>query len=70
VVLVAVGNDDGADEIAPVAQVAPVRDDVVDSQHVRFGEHDACIDDEDVAAMFDAHHVLADFPQAAQGYDA
>jgi hypothetical protein len=27
------------------------------------------VHDEDIAAILDAHHILADFPQAAQGHD-
>ena len=46
-------------------QIAEVGDDVVDAEHIVFGEHQAGIDDDRVIAVLDDHHVLADFPQPA-----
>ena len=69
VILVAVGDDDGPDELFLVPQIAPVGDNVIHPQHVRLGEHDPCIHDQDIAAVFDAHHVLADFAQPSEGHN-
>ena len=69
VILVAVRDDNCAHAVFLIAQVSPIGDDVVNPQHVRFGEHDARVHDEDIAAVLNAHRVLTDFPQAAQGYD-
>ncbi len=51
-------------------QVAEVGDDQVDAPHIVLGDHHPDIDDQDVAAVLVQRHVLADFPQAAQGDDA
>ena len=69
VVLVAVGDEDGADLVLVLAQVGDVGDDEVHAGHVLFGEHNPGVDDDDVVAVLKGHHVLADFAEAAQGDD-
>jgi hypothetical protein len=66
VVLVAVRDDDAAQLVFVLEQVSYVRYEKVDSQHLVLGEHHAAVDDEDVFAVFDGHHVLADFAEAAE----
>ena len=70
VVLVAVGNDDTGDLVGVIAQVRIVGQDKVDAQHVELREHDARVYDQDVAVIFEKHHVLADFAQPTQRDDA
>jgi len=66
VVLVSVGDDDGAHLVLLVAQVAEIRDDVVDPEHVVLGEHDPGVDDDDGVPRFEGHHVLADLSQSSE----
>ncbi len=66
-VLVAVSEDDRLDVIGPVAQVFEIRQDEVDAEHLRGREHQTGVDHHDRAAVLDHHHVLADFPQSAEG---
>jgi hypothetical protein len=47
-----------------------VGDDVIDAQHIVFGEHNAAIYDQDLLAVFIEHHILPHLPQATQGNDA
>jgi len=61
VVFVTVGDDDAAHFFAFIQQVFEVGDDVVDAQHIVFGEHQAGVDDEDLVAAFIYHHILTDF---------
>ena len=68
-VLVAVGQADGADLVAAFAQPGDIGDDVIDAEHVRLGKHQAAVDDDDVVAVLIGHHVHADFAQAAEGDD-
>ena len=67
VVFVAVGDDNSAHLVDLVFQVSKIRDDVVDSEHIVFGEHDPRIDNQNVVAIFNGHHVLADLPKTPQG---
>jgi len=67
VVLVSVGDENATDAVPVVLQIGDVRNDQVNTQHVRFWEHDAGVYDNDVLAILQGHHVLADLAQAAQG---
>ena len=70
VVFVTVGDDDAAHLVAVLGQIGHIGDDVIDPQHVVFGEHQAGIDDEDFAAVFVHHQIAAHFTQPPQGDDA
>ena len=48
VVFVAVGEDDGADVVAVLDEIADVGNDDVDAEQLFFGEHQAGVDDDDV----------------------
>ena len=50
--------------------VADVRDDEVDAEHLLFGEHEAGVDGDHVVAVLEQHHVLADLAETAEGDDA
>ena len=51
-------------------QIGDIGDDQVHAELLGFGEGHAHIHDEDVVAIFDDGHVLADFPQTSEGDDA
>ena len=69
VVLVAVGEDDGADLVAVFDEVADVGDDDVDAEQLFFGEHQAGVDDDDVILPSEGHAVHPELAEAAQRYD-
>src|SRR6185369_13231268 len=50
-------------------QVGDVGDDQVNAEHMRLGEHQAAIDDDDIIAVLENGHVQADLPQPAEGDD-
>ena len=68
-ILVAVGQTDGADILAAFAQPGNIRNHVVDSGRVRAGKHQAAVNDDNVVAVLVGHHVEADFAQTAQRDD-
>lgn len=61
VIEMAVGEDDAADAIEFVFEVADVGDDVVDTEHVFGWEFDADVNNDDVVFVFEDGHVFADF---------
>ncbi len=69
VVLVGVGDDEGADPLAPVAQVGDVGHDEVDAVHLLLGEHESAVDDDDLVGELEDGHVLADLADAAERDD-
>ncbi len=66
-VFMPVRDDDATHFVALLRHIAEVRDDVIDTKHVVFREHDPGIDDQYIFAVFNGHHVLADLPQATKG---
>ena len=70
VVLVPVGQHDGAHLVAVLGQVADVGNDDVDAQQLLFGKHQAGIDDDNVVLPAEGDAVHAELAQAAQGDDA
>src|SRR5271157_332153 len=66
VVLVGVRQDDGADPLAVLAQISDVRNHHVHAQQFGVGKHETAVDDDDVAAILDRHHVHAELTQASQ----
>ena len=60
------GEQDGSDFVAVLDEVADVGDDDVDAQELFFGEHEACIDDQDVVAPLEHHAVHAELAQTAE----
>ena len=69
VIFVAVREHDALDAVTVLQEIGDVRDDEVDAEHVLRREHQSCVDDEDVVAEAKNRHVLADFPESAQGDD-
>ena len=66
-VFVSVGDEDGPHPRGTLPQIGDVGDNQVYPQHILFRELDPAVDDDDVVAALQGHHVLADFPQSAQG---
>ena len=66
-VLVTVGQDKPHDAVAVLEDVGHVREDDVDAGKGLVGESDAAVDDEDLIALFEHEHVLADLQRAAEG---
>ena len=69
VVLVGVGDQERPDVGLALAEVGDVGDDEVDAEHLLVGEHQAAVDDDDVVAVLDDVHVLADLPHPAERDD-
>ena len=53
-----------------ILQILEIGDDVIDPQHVIFGEHQPGVYDQDILTVFVDHHVLADFPESPQWDDS
>jgi hypothetical protein len=70
VVLVGMGDQERPDLVAVLLEIADVGDDEVDAEHLLVGEHEAAIDDDDVVAVLEHVHVLADLPHPAKRDDA
>ena len=70
VVLVGVGDEERPDLVAVLLEIADVGDDEVDAEHLLVGEHEAAVDDDDVVAVLEHVHVLADLPHPAERDDA
>ncbi len=69
-VLVAVGQDDAADLVAVLGEIGRVGHDQVDAEHVRIGEGETAVDDDDLVIGLDGGDVLADLADPAQRDDA
>ena len=70
VVLVGVGDEEGPDVGPAFLEVGDVGDDEVDAEHLLVGEHQAAVDDDDVVAVLEDVHVLADLAHPAERDDA
>ena len=70
VVLVGVGDEEGLDLLAVLLEVGDVGDDEVDAEHLLVGEHEAAVDDDDLVAVLEDVHVLADLAHPAERDDA
>ena len=66
-VFVSVGEDDGANVLAILFEVGDIRDHEVDAEEFGFGEHHACVDDDDVVTETKDHHVHSKFAETAKG---
>ena len=67
VVLVAMGEDQGADELLVFLEKTQVGHHQVDAQQLGLGEHHSGIDDDDVIAVADGGHVHAKLAASTQG---
>jgi len=64
-IFMAVSEDDGAKVGAILLEISDVGDDQVDAEKFRFGEHHASVDDDDVVADTQGHHIHAEFAESA-----
>ena len=69
VVLVAVGDEQTADAVLVLGEVAHVGNDKVDAVHIVAGKGHAAVHDDDLAAVLIHGHVLADLVQPAERDD-
>jgi hypothetical protein len=69
VILVAMGDEDRTDVVGMLSQVTDIRQEHIDPEHVFFREPDPRIDDDDIVAIFEDDHVLADLAKAAKEHD-
>ena len=70
VVLVGMGDEERLDLGAAFLEIGDVGDDEVDAEHLLVGEHQPAVDDDDVVAVFEDVHVLADLAHPAERDDA
>ena len=68
-VLVAVGDEQTADAVLVLGEVAHVGNDKVDAVHIVAGKSHAAVHDDDLAAVLIHGHVLADLVQPAERDD-
>ena len=69
VVLVAVGQEDAADFLLVLDEVRHVGDHQIHAVHVALGKAHAAVHNDDVAAIFQHGHILADLIETAQAHN-
>ena len=69
VVLMTVGQEHAADFFLILDKVRHVRNDKVNAVHVVFGKAETAVDDDDILAVFENGHVLADLIESPEGND-
>ena len=69
VVLMTVGQEHAADLVFVFDQVRHVGNDQVDAVHFLIREAKTAVDDDDILAVFQNGHVLADFVESTEGND-
>ena len=69
VIVVAVGQEDGADLMLVLLEIGRVRDDVVDARRVLLRELDADVDNDDLILILVEGAVAADLLQAAKRHE-
>ena len=70
VVLVGMGDQEGPDLLAVLLEVGDIGDDEVDAEHLLVREHQPAVDHDDVVAVLEHVHVLADLAHSAERDDA
>ena len=70
VVFVAMSGHHGHDVVGALAQPREVGQHKVDAMHVGVGEHEAAVDEKDLALLLDGHAVAADLTETAEEDDA
>ena len=70
VVLVGMGDEERLDVGAALLEIGDVGDDEVDAEHLLVREHQAAVDDDDLVAVFEDVHVLADLAHPAERDDS
>ena len=63
-------RDDNPEDLVPfAAQIIVIGNDVIYPEHIVFWKHNSRIYDQDFSIEFVDGHILADFPESAQGND-
>ena len=70
VVLVTVRDDDAFDLVFVAFHIREVRDDDVDTEHLRFRERETAVEDDHIAVVLEQGHVLADLIETAEERDS
>ena len=68
-VLMPVGEDDGLNLFAILQQIRNIGNHEINSQHIVLGEHQSCVDQQNLIVHAKNRHIFADLPQAAQRND-
>ena len=68
-ILMPVGQEHAADFFLILDKVRHVRNDKVNAVHVVFGKAETAVDDDDILAVFEYGHILADLVETAKGND-
>src|SRR6185503_15023450 len=69
VVFVAVGKENRTNMLPVFHQVRNIGDHDVDAQQLRFGKHQAGVDDNNVISPANGHAIHSELAQTAQGHD-
>ena len=64
-----VGDDDAFDLVLVAFHIGEVRDDDVDTEHLRFRERETAVEDDHIAIILEQGHVLADLVETAEERD-
>ena len=65
-VFMSMGNKNAVNALLFVREIAGIGDNKIDSKHFIIGEHQPRINNDDIVAVLNDHHILSDFPQASQ----
>src|SRR5260370_21654294 len=65
-VVMSVCNKNAVDALRFVCEIAGIGDYKIDSKHFIIWEHQPRINNDDIVAVLNDHHILSDFPQASQ----
>ena len=68
-VLMPVGNQDAPHPLRPFHQIGNIGNNQVNAQLLLGGKLHPAVHDDYILAALQGHHILADFPQTAQGDD-
>jgi hypothetical protein len=69
VVFMAVGEEYAANLVAFFPEAGNIRNYQIDTEHMGFRKHESAVDNDDIIAMLEEHHIEADFAQPTEGYD-
>jgi hypothetical protein len=64
------GDDNTPHPVAVLKYVREIGDEQIHTEHLLAGKHEPGIDDDDIIATLESHHVLADFAQSPERDDA
>ena len=64
-VFMSMGNKNAVNALLFVREIAGIGDNKIDSKHFIIGEHQPTINNDDIVAVLNDHHVLSDFSQAS-----